>query len=116
MSVDAAEEPEAAEREWDETLVQYAMSMDELSSTEGYANCPKFAQPWAMPQEGAEWAEGHSLASAGNVVGKRRPFLGNKICIPMAITPYVIREHHESVGTLGRKNSGWSYPEITTWR
>ena len=43
-------------------------------------------------------AGGVSLASAGNVVAKRRLVLGNKICVPMAITPYVIREHHESLG------------------
>ena len=53
--VDAPEEPEAAEIEWDETLVPYGMSTDELSWTNWYASCPQFAQPWAMTQEGAEW-------------------------------------------------------------
>ena len=48
-------------------------------------------------------AEGSSLASAGNVVAKRLLVLGNKICVPMAITPYVIREHDEGVGHVGQE-------------
>ena len=37
------------------------------------------------------------------MVARRRLILGNKICVPMAITPYVIREHHESVGHVGQE-------------
>ena len=56
-----------------------------------------------MTQEGAEWPEGYSLASAGTVVAKRHLLLEDKIGVPMAITPYMIREHHESVGHVGQE-------------
>ena len=60
LPVDAPEEPEAVELEWDETLVPYGTSTDELNWSDRYARCPQFARPWAMTQEGAEWPEGYS--------------------------------------------------------
>ena len=102
----------ALERDWDETLVPSGTSADELSWTDWYASCPQFAQPWAMTQEGAEWPDGYSLAAAGNVVSKRRLVSRNKICVPMAITPYVIREHHESVGHVGQEKLLLDLPRL----
>ena len=53
--LDAPEEAETAEIEWDETLIPHGRSTDELSWADWYASCPQFAQPWVMTQEGEAW-------------------------------------------------------------
>ena len=62
------------------------------------------AKAWEMCHQGAEWPLGYSLAAAGNVVPLRRLVKDNKLCIPRALTPYVIREHHDSVAHGGQDN------------
>jgi len=107
--------PEAQGGElWDETLVAHGKSTEQLEWRQWYEECPTFGDVCNMCHAGGPWPEGYSLAAAGNSLTLRRLVKGNTFCIPKALTPYVIREYHESTGHGGQEKLLQGIPSYYT--
>ena len=63
-----------------------------------YEKCTHFTSAWKETHTKDEWPRDYALTPDGKYL-----FYQGKKCVPTALVPYVIREHHEETGNTGRQ-------------
>ena len=96
IEVDADGVPDDAEVPWDETVIPDGVGVEEIDWSPWYAKCPTYGEVWRVVCEGSRRAPGYTLYTPqGSKQEKRRLYFDHRLCVPWALVPYVLREHHE---------------------
>jgi len=89
---------------WNENLLPDGRNTDEVPWAEWYASCPTYGPIWQAVLTGMVWPPGFELVTVCNQEWKRRLIQDGKLCVPRAMLPYIVREHHESTYHIGQEH------------
>ena len=67
-----------------------------------YEPCPTDSAVLAGVNGDGDWPVGYVLCSFGGMGSRDKLYLGALLCVPSALVPFVVREHHASTGHAGR--------------
>ena len=113
--VDAEGVPDEPDPLRDETVLPEGVGIEHIDWSPWYARCPTYGEVWRVVCDGADWVAGYTLSTPpDNKVGKRRLYFEHRLCVPWALVPYVIREHHE-LGHWGVEKLTLELPRFYRW-
>ena len=96
IEVDAEGVPNDAEVPWEKTVIPDGVGVEEIDWSPWYAKYPTYGEVWRVMCEGSRWVPGYTLYTTQVIKQKKHcRYFDHRLCLPWALVPYVIREHHE---------------------